>query len=149
MIVRPITIVLVLSLAACSDEPALFPSDYAKTYQEVRNCRQSNEHEGRIRVLASPEALDRYVDRTGPIPVGGILLKESYDELDILCEEPIQSYTVMQRLETGSSPDTLDWKWQRVNADFVEDGTELEKCVSCHTDCSGDVEPFDATCTVP
>lgn len=137
-------------MAACGDdEPALFPEDYAATYQEVRNCRQSNEHEGRIRVLASPEALDRYLDRAGPIPVGGILLKESYDELDILCEEPVQSYTVMQRLETGSSPETLDWKWQRVNADFVESGTKLDQCVSCHTDCSGDVEPFDATCTVP
>jgi hypothetical protein len=133
------------------DAPPVFPADYAATYQQVRNCRFSLEHDLLyIRVLASPDALTPYNGRTAPFPTGAIALKEQYGENDTTCAGPIVSFTVMQKLDTGSSPATLDWRWQKVTADHrtvVE--MDSQRCISCHRDCGKPPDGYSGTCTVP
>jgi hypothetical protein len=104
----------------------------------------------RVRILASPDALAAYRDRSGPIPTGGFVVKEEYDGADVGCEGPIEKYTVMQRLPDGMAPELLDYTWQEVNADFVEDkATEVSRCAGCHTGCGVAPEGHDGTCAVP
>ena len=84
---RPLVIVW-LTGAACTTDlgPPLFPVDYTTTYQQVRNCRFSLEHDlVRVRVLASPEALTPYTGRSQPFPTGAIVLKEQYKNSDTSC----------------------------------------------------------------
>jgi hypothetical protein len=54
----------------------------------------------------------------------------------------------MQRLIAGSSPDTLDWQWQRVsNTRQVLSENEL-RCTGCHTGCGAPTGYFN-TCALP
>jgi len=140
---------------ACGDDggnsdPALFPANYAATYQEVRNCRYSLEHDSiRVRVLASPEALTPYTGRVEPFPAGAIVLKEQYDYGDMTCAGPIINFTVMKKLAVGSSAASLDWDWQEVDADLHSTNTDIKRCTQCHADCGKPPDGYDATCTVP
>ncbi|MGE5307422.1 MAG: cytochrome P460 family protein, partial [Hyphomicrobiales bacterium] len=130
--------------------PPVFPADYAATYQQVRNCRLSLEHDLMyIRVLASPDALAAYNGRTAPFPTGAIALKEQYGEDDTTCAGPIVNFTVMQKLAVGSSPATLDWTWQKVGADRRLVDTDITRCTRCHTDCGKPPDGYDGTCTMP
>src|SRR5688500_17982290 len=74
----------------------LFPEDYAATYQEVRDCRNSSEHNlHKVRILADPElAMPAYLGRDQPFPVGAVLLKEEYDFGDDTCDGDILQWTV-------------------------------------------------------
>jgi hypothetical protein len=143
------------ALIACGDdggdgEPPVFPADYAATYQEVRNCRFSLEHDlTRMRILASPEALTPYRMRNAPFPTGAIVLKEQYDSADLDCTGRLLHFTVMQKLEPGSSPDTLDWTWQKVSADHKIMTTDIKRCTNCHTNCGKPPEGYEGTCAVP
>jgi Cytochrome P460 len=148
-------LVLACALAGCgtdsaSQDPPLYPEDYAATYQEVRDCRFSLDHDlTRMRVLASPEALASYTDRTAPFPTGAIVLKEQFEGDDTACSGPIITVTVMQRLDTGSSPDTLDWTWQQVDSKGDVETVDIKRCTSCHTGCGSAPEGFDGTCAMP
>jgi hypothetical protein len=140
-------------LAACSDEgegePLLFSKDYAVTYQEVRSCRFSLEHDlTRMRVLAAPDAMAVYQARDVPFPAGAVVLKPQYDSTDMTCET-ILYFTVMQKLEPGSSPDTLDWAWQKVSANGKVMETSIDRCVRCHTGCGKPPEGHDGVCADP
>ena len=138
-------------LAACGDEaePALFPEDYAATYQEVRDCRFSLEHDlTRMRVLAAPDAMAMYQARTAPFPAGAVVIKPQYNSTDMTCSE-ILYFTVMQKLEPGSSPDTLDWAWQKVGPDMKPMETDVQRCIACHTGCGKPPEGHDGTCAAP
>jgi hypothetical protein len=137
--------VLALALAACGDEPR-FPDDYADTYTEVRDCRRSADHDLHyIRVLADPDALAPYRDRTGEFPVGSILLKEEYDFADGDCTGEILEWTVMQKTD---SPARLGWDWQRVDADRSIKTDNSSLCSNCHSNCTAP-DGFDSTCAVP
>lgn len=140
-------------LVGCGDDdtgPALFPMDYAATYTEVRNCRQSGDHDlNTVRVLADPIAMAAYSDRSVPFPEGATVLKEEYDFGDTTCTGPIKQFTVMQKLPVGSAPDLLDWHWQRVDADFVVVGDNTPRCPACHQSCGVPPDGYDGTCTVP
>jgi hypothetical protein len=145
-----------LALGACGGDdgdggdPPLFPADYATTYQQVRNCRNSIEHPGRIRVLAAPDALAPYRGRSGPFPVGAVVLKEVYSSIDSSCAAEIDNFAVMVKLEPGSSPDTLDWSWQEVSFDRKKTATDVPRCTTCHARCGVPAEGgYDATCTHP
>ncbi len=145
-----------LLLAACgggeeeTDDGPLFPADYAATYTEVRNCRQSGDHDlNRIRILADPQALGPYTRRDGPFPVGAIVLKEEFDFADTGCAGPVTQWTVMQRLEDGAAPDQLDWRWQRVDADRKVTGDGEPRCAGCHAGCDAAADGHDWTCAVP
>ena len=143
-----------VGVAGCGEddggEPPVFAADYAKTYQEVRNCRRSFEHDVvRVRVLAAPEALAPYTTRNQPFPTGAIVLKEEYDEGDDACAGPIVKFTVMQKLDAGSSPVTLDWRWQEVNADRETVAMDVTGCTRCHSECEQPPDGFDGTCAMP
>lgn len=150
--------VAALCLAACADdetttEPAvepLFAADYASSYTEVRDCRQSGDHDlNIIRVLAAPAALAPYRDRDQPFPEGAVVLKEEYDFGDTTCTGPIKQWTVMARLADGSSPDALDWNWQQVDAERNVIGEDIPRCYGCHTGCTPANDGYDHTCAVP
>src|SRR5690349_15522735 len=61
----------------------VFPADFERAYQEMRDCRHSHEHELHyIRVLASPSAQEPYLALSPdvPYPEGAILVKLEYDD---------------------------------------------------------------------
>jgi hypothetical protein len=137
---------LLVFLLGCSDSAsppdAIFPADYAATYQEVRSCRRSLEHAANIRVLVSPDAYAPYADRSAPFPVGSIVLKEQYDPSDLDCAEPLQQFTVMQKLDDG-------WAWQQTDADLHEVDVKIENCINCHDVCGKPPQGYDGTCAEP
>jgi hypothetical protein len=140
-------------LVACggdsSSEDPVYPADYATTYQQVRNCRMSLEHDLHyIRVLASPDAVGPYMNRTDPFPLGAIALKEEYAEDDTTCSGPLEFITVMEKLDVGSSTATLDWHWQKVDANRKTLTHDEKRCINCHTACQAP-DYYDSTCTQP
>ncbi len=149
--------VLAMGLLGCSDDAPpgadpLYPVDYAQSYVEVRACRFSLEHDlMRIRVFASPDAAPTYMARTGTFAANAIIVKQEYDSADMDCSGAVLSTAAIQKLEPGSAPDKLDWRWQRVDesGEPAEDNLTVNRCVDCHTDCGGDPVPFDGTCSVP
>jgi hypothetical protein len=143
-----------LATLGCGDEAASalapsFPEQYASTYMEVRDCRSSSEHEFmRVRVLADPAALQPYLGRDADFPVGSVVLKEEYDFADTACAGDVIRWTVMTRLATGSSPETLDWYWQEVDASRRVESENESRCIGCHTGCGVPPEGYRGTCTV-
>jgi hypothetical protein len=79
-------------------------------------------------------------------------VKAVYGFDDITCEgEPIQ-WTAMRRLVEGSSPDTLDWSWQKIDFDRTVVQEDSVACIGCHTACGEDPPPdylYESTCTQP
>jgi hypothetical protein len=147
-------VVIALALAACGTdaptEPPVFPADYASTYQEVRNCRYSLEHDSMyIRVLASPTALAPYMNRTAPFPTGAVVVKEEYGITDTTCSQGIKFWTVMEKLEDATSPSTLDWHWQRVDKSRHTSQLDGMNCLACHMNCLTPPDGYDYTCTMP
>jgi hypothetical protein len=127
-------------------EQPFFPEDYAATYQEVRDCRRSGDHDlNFIRILASPEAFEPYEGRSLPFPVGAVVLKPEY--ADDGCQDLV-GYTVMRKEAAGFDPMSSDWSWQRVSADRKPQAFEEARCIGCHRTC---VEPsgYDLTCADP
>jgi hypothetical protein len=127
-----------------------FPADYEDSYVEVRNCRGSVDHNlNNIRILASPSALEPYQARLEPFPVDAVVLKEEYEFDDPTCQGPIKQWTVMRRLPDGSSTDTLDWAWQRVDLqrNVIEEDTP--SCIGCHQGCGVEPDGYEWTCAVP
>jgi hypothetical protein len=134
-----------------SDAPApLFPADYLTSYTEVRDCRQSGDHDlNVVRMLASPSALEPYQGRALPFPEGAVVLKEEYDLGDVDCTGPIKQWTVMERLAPGTSPETLDWTWQRLDAERTVAAENGMLCIACHSGCGVAPEGYQGTCAVP
>jgi hypothetical protein len=147
-----IRLLVIVALAACGGddgEPPPFPEDYASTFAEVRNCRNSIDHDlMRIRVLAAPDTKDAYLAKTA-FPDGALLLKEEYSNSDPTCSGPIERFTVMQKLPVGSSPATLDWTWYELDGKRKLETVDAQRCISCHTSCGKPPEGFDGTCTMP
>ena len=146
---------LLLSGACSSDDPEaekpalLFPlSDYAASYQLVRDCRKSIDHDlTSVRVLASPQAAGPYTLRNENFPVGAILVKEQY--ADDACTE-LDGFSVMKREPTGYAPGAGDWHWQRVTKNgSVELDGKLPSCAGCHKSCGVPPDGHDFTCAVP
>jgi hypothetical protein len=132
------------------DEEPDFPETYRTTYQEVRDCRLSLEHDlVYIRVYASPDAITPYADRQTPFPAGAQLLKEQYAGHDRTCAGDIEQTTVMTKLDVGASPKMLDWRWQTVSSDRSVVPVDLPRCASCHSMCGTPPDGYDGTCTLP
>ncbi len=141
-------------LAGCPGDPPLgdplFPADYRATYTEVRNCRQSADHDlNMVRVLADPVALAAYSDRSVPFPEGAIVMKEEFEFGDLDCTGPIQQFTAMEKLAVGEAPDLLDWHWQRIDATRHTVAEDTPRCPQCHQTCGVPPDGYDGTCTVP
>lgn len=144
------------SVSACGDDAAprgpepLFPADYAATYVEVRDCRSSTDHElSRVRVLADPASADAYRSRDGGFAAGDTFVKAEYDYSDTECQGEIQRWTVMVRLAEGSSPVTLDYAWQELDAQRNVVTEDDSRCIGCHTSCGVPPDGYLGTCTVP
>lgn len=152
---RRLALAVLVVAAACGDDAPenepLFPADYAATYQEVRDCRRSGgEHEiNYVRVLADPDALGPYTDRTTPFPPGAVVLKEEYDFTDSTCAGDIVQWSVMVKLDQGADPMALDWTWQRVDAERAVVDVNTAACAGCHEGCGFPPDGYDGTCTVP
>jgi hypothetical protein len=144
--------VLLFTLVACGggdDEPLPYPEDYRSTFVEVRNCRNSIDHDlMRIRVLAAPDTLSAYMNKT-PFPDGALLIKEEFSNSDSTCSGPLARLTVMQKLPVGSSPATLDWTWYDLDGKQKIETIDEKRCISCHTSCGKPPEGYDGTCTMP
>jgi hypothetical protein len=137
--------VVLCALVACgTDGPEpLFPASYASSYEQVRACRPSGEHDlHKIRVLAKPETAAIYLARTDPFPVGSIILKEEYDFTDDTCADALTWWSVMKRTSAG-------WTWQRVGPDREVLSENDTRCIGCHAECGVPPDGFDGTCTVP
>lgn len=152
-------LVLLSLAAACSggddgddvgDAP-FFPADYASSYTEVRDCRGSGDHDlNMVRMLADPVAVGPYQGRDAPFPVGAVVIKEEYEFGDMVCSGPIKQWTVMKRLAEGSSPETLDWAWQRVDSERNVVGVDTPRCIGCHTGCgTEEMGGYEGTCAHP
>jgi hypothetical protein len=138
---------------AADDSPdgpsAAFPASYAATYTEVRDCRNSGDHNlSRVRVLADPAALEPYQGRDADFPVGSVVLKEEHGFADTDCTAAPIRWTVMTRLAPGSSPATLDWHWQDVDGARRVTTENDSRCVGCHTGCGVPPDGYLGTCTV-
>lgn len=143
-----------VGIAACGGtdegpEPA-FPANYASTYAEVRNCRPSGDHDlNNVRVVADPAAFGPYSRRDAAFPVGAVVIKEEYDFGDSTCTGAVRQWTVMERLAEGSSPATLDWRWQRVDAARKVVEEDEPRCIGCHTVCGVPPDGYFGTCELP
>jgi hypothetical protein len=134
-----------------SDEPSgpapAFPSDYAQSYVEVRECRRSTEHNlSNVRVLADPASAGAYLNRDQDLAEGAVIVKAEYD--DAACEGEIARWTVMVRDAERSSADTLDWYWQDVDERRNVVSENDSRCVGCHTGCGVAPEGYQGTCSV-
>ena len=132
------------------EERTLFPASYADTYQEVRDCRKSGDHDlNHVRILADPAALAPYQDRADPFPEGAVVVKEEYDFADDTCSGDLVQWTVMSKMAEGAAPELLDWHWQTVDPDRnVVDDNSL-RCAGCHSDCGAPPVGYAGTCAQP
>lgn len=141
-----------VTMCACGDgdEPPLFPTDYSSSYVQVRDCRASGDHDlNHVRVLADPLAVDAYRMRDRPFPIGAVVLKEEYEFSDDTCIGPIQQWTVMVQLASGSSSSTLDWHWQKLDAQRNVVSDNEPRCYACHATCGVPPDGYLSTCAVP
>ena len=132
------------ALCGCGPESptgpvSLVPSDYARRFSEVRNCRGTTDHAAagtapvtNIRVMVSPEAAAAYRMNAATLPAGTLVIKEESD--DPSCGH-VTAFTVMRK-EPGYDSAHGDWHWQRVRASdraVLEDG-RLPRCFNsgCH-----------------
>ena len=53
----------------------------------------------------------------------------------------------MRRLAEGSSPETLDWEWQDVDAARKVVSANDSRCIGCHTACGTAPGGYEGTCT--
>ena len=138
----------------CGDESdpvaaqAVFPADYAASFQEVRSCRKSADHDlFHVRVLASPSALDAYLNRDAAFAEGAVIVKEEH--FDDQCTD-LERITAMRREAPGFAPEAGDWHWQRAKQDgSVELDGKLPSCAGCHQSCGVPPDGHDGTCTAP
>jgi hypothetical protein len=158
-------LVVALAAGACGDDDGgtdgappdaapepLFPVDYATDWTPVRDCRSSTSHDFHlIKVWADPQAAAPYLERDAPFPVGSVVLKEEFDIGDTECAGDIVEWTVMKRLEEGSTPaEQLDWFWQELDENRQVISQNEGRCFGCHDDCDGNpVDSYENTCAVP
>jgi hypothetical protein len=143
----------------------LVPSDWEDSLVEMRDCRQSIDHQLEfVRLLVSENVApdyERCVTRgecDEPFEAGSLFLKPQYRDAD--CKDLVQ-FTLSKREQRVSRPGTEGWRWQVVRADG---NVELDavapndtapndtatndtaaSCTSCHSQCDGS---FDLRCAM-
>jgi hypothetical protein len=127
---------------------AFFGASWKDDTTEVRNCRNSIDHDLKfIRVLASGDAVQPYLDRAAPFPEGSVVLKAEYE--DEGCTQLV-GFTAMRKGKAGSRPTSGDWSFQRTDAARKVISLNQGRCISCHRDCQGtEGGGYDWTCADP
>ncbi|MEO7735600.1 MAG: cytochrome P460 family protein [Kofleriaceae bacterium] len=145
-----------VALAACGGgddggvQTTLFPAAYAASYVKVRPCRPSADHDlNNVTVLVDPDAVSAYMARDRPFPTGSVVVKAEYDFGDTDCTGPITLWTVMVQLPAGSAPSTIDWHWQKIDANRDVTTDNEPRCIGCHTTCGGPPDGYAGTCSAP
>jgi hypothetical protein len=141
-------------LVACGSDTTdagadpIFPADFASTFQEVRPCMRSGDHDlNHVRIVVNQTGHDAFVTRSGPFPEGTLIVKVEY--ADPTCSD-LTGYTSMRRDAAGSSPEAGDWTWQRLDENRkVERTGNIPECVSCHATCGFPPDGHDWTCAIP
>lgn len=124
---------------------AFFPSNFRTSYDRVRDCRLSVEHDlMHIVIYADPQSSDRYLNEDYPFEAGAVIVKEEFE--DDNCSDR-SGFTVMRKGEPGEHEDTLGWEWQRLDADRNLVTANIAQCTACHS--GPDCEPRDHTCALP
>ena len=141
---------LLLDTCSSGGPPSLLVASYAQTYTQVRPCRPSSDHNlNNVLVFADPLAAPAYTDRMEDFPAGATVLKEEHDIDDVDCTGPIVEYTLMQKLATGSSRLTIDWRWQSISPSDSVMTQDDKRCINCHADCGGPPYGYAGTCSAP
>jgi hypothetical protein len=124
--------------------PSLLPeaADYAARFVEVRDCRQSVEHLGYIRITVARGQEAAYERGPYPLPEGTLIVKEEFPLSDRGCTART-GWTVMRKQPPGYDADHGDWQWQRLDAggQVIEDG-RVPRCASCHARASCKARDF-------
>jgi len=134
--------------AGDAPEPrAVFPADFAETYREIRDCRNSHEHELHyIRVQVSEDAEAPYAALSPdvPYPPGATLVKVEYDDEEC---RTLVGYTAYRKLAPGENPEGGDWWWQKLDAEqhVLEEGAPW-RCLNCHMVHCAPPYGYDLTC---
>jgi hypothetical protein len=141
-------------VAACgTDSPkpkSILPADYAATYVQTRPCRTSADHDlHNVKVYVDPGSVAAYQMRMTPFATGAVVVKEEYDATDPNCAGSIILWTVMVKLDVGSSPSTIDWHWQKIDPKQGVVTDDEPRCISCHTTCGVPPNGYDGTCSMP
>ena len=55
----------------------------------------------------------------------------------------------MVQLAPGSSPETLDWRWYRIDAEGQIVGEDTPSCYGCHASCEAQGVGYLGTCADP
>jgi hypothetical protein len=148
----PLWVSFLCAVSACSEEKnsdptpgsdAFFPSNFRTSYDRVRDCRLSIEHDlVHIVVYSDPDSTDRYLNEDYPFQSGAVIVKEEFADEE--CSER-SGFTVMRKAESGEHEDTLGWEWQSLDANRDLVPSNVAQCTACHSDC----DARDYTCTLP
>jgi hypothetical protein len=138
--------------ADAGGEARIYPDDYAARFVELRDCRQSIEHDLEfIRIYADEDTAAFYercvVEGGGacdePFPRGSLFVKEQHR--DAGCSE-LLGVTAALRATEDEFPSGGGWHWQEVAADgTVTLSGDLPRCSTCHTTCESS---YDRVCWV-
>lgn len=148
---------LAVAVVGCDDDSGdegidaepFYPADFEAAYSEVRPCMPSGDHDlNNVRILVDAAAMGPYVERVDPFPVDAVVVKAEYDFGDTACAGEISFVTVMKKLAAGSSPDTLDWAWQKVSVEREVLEEDTPRCISCHTGCGVPPDGHDGVCAI-
>jgi hypothetical protein len=145
----------VAALGCAEDSPpettAIFPPDFTERFTELRDCRQSIEHELEyVKLFVPPDQvalLERCVQPDSPcadpLPTGTLLIKPQY--LDAACTQLLR-ITAAARVADLPLGDPNAWRWQTVSpAGVVLQDGQPDGCVRCHSACS---PGFDSRCVM-
>ncbi len=154
----------IAGLSACDDDGTtptggngngverFFPDDYLTAFGQALDCRTfSSGHFGNtVGVYISADQLDNYIDETYGFPVGTVIVKTEYSNIDPTCGGDVIRITSMRKGPAGTAPNSGDWEWQEFDLD---DGTErsgqLPECINCHSGGNPDCGPEkDFTCLI-
>jgi hypothetical protein len=126
-------------------EVAFFPLDVEQAFAEVRDCRQSIDHDLTfIRVFADAAAFGPYSTRAAAFPAESVVAKVEY--VDDACATRA-GFAAMKKRPVGEDVDAGDWRWQRADADgSVTESGAPQRCVTCHRACGEPPDGYDWTC---
>lgn len=125
----------------------IFSANYLDTFTEVRDCRFSTSHIGMIRVLVNDIGREAYLNDENPLPIGSIVIKETYDGTTCDNIDELFLWSAMRKEAAGFDPEDADWHWQDVLPGRTVLNDTKVRCIACHR--KDECVVRDYMCTVP